>query len=529
VNFVKWENIQRKKFEDMGWVLGRMVVLSKGLSLQQDAREAITAYGDEIHLDVDQLCLSFREKDCSQALSIEEYRDEDDDEYAEQVDAEDKVDDEAEDVDEDEVEVGAEDKLDDKAEDVDEDEDEDESECATVSVVGHAHENVVAIHAAETEASEASAVHLREQVKTSLSHFTEEVCKKVISPLSGVFERRIVRTPVSSESFFPLTSRSVERVFSSWKRLMNRNAGTKPCTMHALVLLAPFELAYTINMLQHSPLTDTITNYLKRIQSQNPEKELDSKSYFKLLGKRNMEHKTRQLTTIFTDLRKRYTSISGPASGRKSISTLWTMNHSKEYFAAVGLSVPNLKKMSANDMRDRVLHHSGNAQLASNPLAILPPIDQQQAVTHVPDVDDDTFAIESVVAHRKINGKNAYKYQVKWVGYEKLSNWMPETDFVGLTLCDYWKQLVHESGGLKQADENKKIKHTIDSNEDMDEDGDSYIIVRILDHELSMDGTMFYKVLWAGEVGGTDWLPEFSFDNDVILSNYWKSYYLELE
>jgi hypothetical protein len=482
-----------------------MVVLSKGLSLQQDAREAITAYGNAIHLDVDQLCLSFQEKDCSQALSIEEYRDEDEDEYANQlVDAEDRVDDEAEDV------------------------DEDESDCANVSVIGDDDENVVAIHA-ETEDS---AVRLRAQVQTSLSHFTVEVCNKVISPLSGIFKKRIAKTPVSSESFFPLTSRSVERVFSSWKRLMNRNAGAKPCTMHALILLAPFDFATTINILQQSPLTETITNYLDRIKSQNPEKELNSKSYLKLLDRRNKLHKNHQLINIFTNLRKQYPSISEPASKRKTMASLWTMTHSKEYFNAVGLFVPDLQKMSANDMRDRVLHHLGHSPLTSNPLAILPPIDQQQAVTHVPDVDDDTYEIERVLEHRIYrhrNGSEIFKYQVKWVGYEKPSKWMPEKDFVGLTLCDYWKEQVNLTRGLKQAAENKKIKHTIESGKDVDEDGDSYIIVCIMDHELSLDGTMFYKVKWAGEFGGTDWVPEFSFDNDVILTDYWKSYYRDEE
>jgi hypothetical protein len=489
----------------MDWVLGRMVVLSKGLTLQKDAREAITAYGHTMKLDVEQLCLSFGKKDCSQALSIGEYRDEDDDEYEKQVDAEDKVDDEA----------------------VDEDEDESQYEYGNESVLDDAGENDVTIHVD----TEASAVCLREQVRTSLSHFTVEVCNKVISPLSKVISNRISTTAVSSESFFPLTSRSVERVFSSWKRMMDRNAGTKPCTMHALVLLSPFDFATTIKILQESPLTDTITKYLNRIKSQNPEKELNSKAYHKLLEKRNALAKKKELTLIFTDLRKQL-SVSAPPTGKTSISSLWTMKHSKEYFDVVGLHVENLTKMSAIEMRDRVLQHSHHAHLASNALETLPPIDQQLKVTHVLDVETDTYEVERVIGHRirTKKKKKIFQYRVMWVGFDEPSDWMVERDFVGLTLCDYWKDQVEEKRGIKKAALDKKITHILDSGDnyvsenDVDKN-DSYIIVCIEDHELSLEGTMFYKVLWAGKGGGTDWVPENSFDNDVILSEYWKKEY----
>jgi hypothetical protein len=56
------------------------------------------------------------------------------------------------------------------------------------------------------------------QCQKVLSQFSPEVCGAVISPLSTCIENRIASDKASdTEVFYPLTTRSVERMFSYWK------------------------------------------------------------------------------------------------------------------------------------------------------------------------------------------------------------------------------------------------------------------------------------------------------------------------
>jgi hypothetical protein len=298
--------------------------------------------------------------------------------------------------------------------------------------------------------------------------------------------------------------------------------------MQALVLLSQFSFSDIMNMLQQSPLTPAITEYLKGIKTKNPRKELDKIAYDKLCYKKRTQLRNRQLTLLFTKLRSQHgISPPQPGTGKKiSIRSLWTMQHSREYLEKVALFVPNAIRMSAIELRDCVLYHSKHGHLSENPspLAILPPVDQQLTLTHV---NSDVHEIETVLGHKRCTNRKTkrsyYEYKVKWVGHEKLS-WVHENRFVGLTLCEYWKEKYDNEKGIKLGAENKKIKFIQADSDDVSGD-DSYIITSILDAERYGD-TIFYQVLWAGDAG-TTWEPELHFDNDIILRDYWRNIYLD--
>jgi hypothetical protein len=488
--FIAWEKKQRDKFADVDWVLRRVVCLSQGLLLQSAARDAIVDYGQEMFsLDVEKLCGSFDKQEELRALPlfVDEYIDED------------------EEKDEDE----------DKDKDEDEDEDEEEYEDEKDEDVSS---NVVLISTETAETAETIVLH-QSQVKERLSHFTTSVCDRVISPLASIFDKRIASQGVSSETFFPLTTRSVERIFSSWKRMMDRNADTKPSTMQALLLLSQFDFHTQMNMLMYSPLTPTITSYLNGIRTQNPKMVLDEISYNKLLQKNIAQKAKHQLNHTLNKIRAKHGITSPPPGGR---SSLWIRKHSIEFFKEIGYSLkPHETRYSAIQLRDRVLQLSGYEALVLEPLELLAPV-EQLTLTHVVD-DANVFEIESVVSHEEKGKKNKYfKYRVKWVGYAE-KTWVNERDFVGFSLCEYWKDKVDAIQGIKEA-ATKKITHRCgDAPENGDGEDDSYRIASIEDHE-RIEGTIFYKVLWEGQ-GERTWVPEHQFDDDVILSDYWKKEY----
>jgi hypothetical protein len=292
--------------------------------------------------------------------------------------------------------------------------------------------------------------------------------------------------------------------------------------MNALILLAPFDFAITNNILQQSPLTKSITKYLDGIKSQNPEKELNSKAFHNLLEKRNHLQRYKQLTLIYTNLRKQY-QISQPKPGKTTIASLWTKKHSLEYIDALGIHLPGKNQMSATLLRDYVLHYSGNPTLALNPISTANV--QQQTLTHV---EDDVYEIEHVIRHQLVSAKKKsyFKYWVKWVGYDE-EGWVNEDSFVGLTLSEYWKGQYDKEIGIKEA-VSKKITHIqgYDAADDVRGEN-SYVIREILNAERYGE-TIFYEVLWAGQ-GGKTLEPEENFDNDVILTDYWRNRYLNAE
>jgi hypothetical protein len=460
-----------------------MFTLGKGFGLQFQAKEAIMTYGTTMKLDVQKMILSFGDE--SSAMAIAEYKNDDDEHDPTNGDGD--YDDYDNDVDEDDLEVL-------------------EVGSKTSGTVFSITQNI------------------QEGVNAHLAHFTSTICSQVIAPLSSILQKRIAQTPVSSESFFPLTSRSVERLFSSWKRMMDRNADTKPSTMQALLLLSQFDFRTTMNILKQSPLTQTITNYLNGIKTQNHKKVFDALAYNKLLQKNISSQRHQQLTRVFTELRITY-RISRPLSGRLSLASLWTVSHSKAYMASIGYSLTaSEKKFHARQLRDRVLQLSGNYALMMEPYAGIMPAQEQLSLTHV--VEEETYEIEQVLDFRvKGAKKSIYEYKVKWVGYEDES-WIKETDFVGLSLCDFWKDKIEAEHGIPETPTSRLLSECGTCEASTFGLNDYYIITNIKNHN-SIEGVMFYDVVWAGQ-GERSWVSENQFDDDVLLTKYWKKIYIEL-
>jgi hypothetical protein len=205
-----------------------------------------------------------------------------------------------------------------------------------------------------------------------------------------------------------------------------------------------------------------------------------------------------------------------------------------EYFKVTGFCPKHpLKKFTAVQLRDIILRKEGFEPINSiDPqleLDLTAP-DAQLTLTHVP-AEETEFIVERVLDHRTRKGKSrvAFEYLVKWEGYdEKENSWVKQSKFArdAFTLGDYWIQKVDEENGVIEGGGLKRIKH---SGDDASENGDdSYIVSAIEGHE-RVDGIMFYEVLWGGKLQQRSTVSEHNFDDDVMLTEYWRKRYYDLK
>jgi len=113
-----------------------------------------------------------------------------------------------------------------------------------------------------------------------------------------------------------------------------------------------------------------------------------------------------------------------------------------------------------------------------------------------------------------------YQYLVRWKGFDDYE-WLEEKDFVGFSLCEYWKDKVDEAEGMHEGGKGMLER----KNEDEGDVDASYTMKKIINH-MRLEGVMFYNVAWNDD--GVSWITEHCFDNEVLLTSYWKNFYLTL-
>jgi hypothetical protein len=485
VHFVAWENIQLRKFQDSyDWLCLKAMELSTGLALQMKAQKEIVEFGKDMYmLDVKSLCNTWNSPELQVVAFEDDWEEVKDDHHQNE-----GLDDDDDGYDDD----------DSNTDDIDGDGDGD-GDGDTFS-----------------KDLEQKVAHCQQD----LSQFSPEVCLAVISPLSECIANRIASDKSNTEVFYPLTTRSVERMFSYWKRMMNNNADTKVSTMQAILLLADFDLQSLEHILHESPLTLSITLFLKGM-SQTTKKMLDERIYEKRLAKTVEEKQKHQLTSALKAIHTKH-SISEVAKGCQ----LWTMKHSVEFFNAIRYDLTkDQKKMNAVQLQDLVLRCAGFPKLTSVPSDSLCVITMDKQKRGAEVKKGNVHTIVEVLDHKiktQKGKKNLFQYQVRWSGFDEL-DWVGEKDFVGFGLCEYWKGKVDEIEGIKEG----KVKRITfeDEEQEEEEEEESYIISSILDHE-RIGGVIFYKVVWKG--GEETWEPEGQFDRGELLGNFWKKYYSDI-
>jgi hypothetical protein len=105
---------------------------------------------------------------------------------------------------------------------------------------------------------------------------------KLVMLISKIINKRISSKPSSSltSPIIPLTTRSVERLFSEWRRKTIQNVSVLSSTMQMILLLKLFSFCDLLLVLQHHPLTPTITSFLKTLTDRDlKRKDYDKKVY----------------------------------------------------------------------------------------------------------------------------------------------------------------------------------------------------------------------------------------------------------
>ena len=87
--------------------------------------------------------------------------------------------------------------------------------------------------------------------------------KTHIEPISSIITTRSAEAPTTT-SLHPLTSRSVERIFSFWRRKMDSSSSYKPITIQMCMFLQKFEIAELQEIIStpDTPFTKWFVQYL---------------------------------------------------------------------------------------------------------------------------------------------------------------------------------------------------------------------------------------------------------------------------
>jgi len=91
---------------------------------------------------------------------------------------------------------------------------------------------------------------------------------------------------------YPLTTCDVKRIFSKWKRLLDRNANTRASTMRGLVLLSCFEHDELVSILKDFPSTEASDALVAKLLT-SERRFLDERAFHALKLKTQTEHQKR--------------------------------------------------------------------------------------------------------------------------------------------------------------------------------------------------------------------------------------------
>jgi hypothetical protein len=402
-----------------------------------------------------------------------------------------------------------------------------------------------------------------------------------VKELGNIIRKRISKreethsSEILGDYIYPATTRSVERMFSGWKRLMVRNANTRASTMQALSLLSCFEYDEIMLILQDSLTTPDICKFTTELMKSQRD-ELNAHFYRSLTQKTQQSREKARQVRIWSQIRKEY-NIDKPTSK----AHIWTKKHSLQFLARVGktFTVGERKKLKADALQKLVLTSyeeqkqlsplppigstSSSALLflqgddnsngggvpslpSSLPPSLPPSSDSSSAVAGAgvvgdgdvgdgggpgvgghdgesSDDDDNDHECGEVLSHEMIDGE--VKYETTWVGSEGIT-WEPQSHFErGFILCDYWRTKCQQYKRWKR----KPGCSESDSEPELElEDSRIYDVEKALDHH-ERGGFVEYLVKWKKYLD-VSWEKEESFDCDggnVVLVEYWRDKFLK--
>ncbi len=399
-----------------------------------------------------------------------------------------------------------------------------------------------------------------------------------VKEIFTIVKKRCASHPTCSQSsdyVYPLTTRSVERIFSNWKRLLNRNANTRASTMRALSLLCCFEYAEIVAILKDFPSTG-YSNALAKELLTSERITLDDKAFKTLQAKTQAAHQKMRERLLFTKIRGLY-KISPPAPNGK----IWTKQHSVEFFDCINepLSQHHTTYSKAETLAKEViakyegLHrhqpplqhstHSSSSSLLSlqseNSSTFSIPSSGDEVGVILDDGGsegsgkDDTGAVEghaegcvesddslvhvvqAVVDHEYDDELGTYTYFTRWQD-DGTKTWEPEDNFVvGFTLSDYWRakcdnrhlnlneelQISDISGD--DSDDGVGFNEPVD-----DQETGEYEVLSVSMHRDDNQGVTSYWTKWRG-YKEKSWVDEGDFGDkcDPTLAKYWKTCYFK--
>jgi hypothetical protein len=232
----------------------------------------------------------------------------------------------------------------------------------------------------------------------------------VVASLRAIVEKRISTFKGIIPSNIPLTSRPVERMFSGWRRLMDKSSFTRSSTAQAMFLLKDFEPSEVLSMLKEVPFTKAIQTYLRRLKEEDNQANLDKVAFERTL-KNSQESKMRLIERKrLTDVAEQYSIMSYLTKARKK----WTIAHSMEFFQKCNIELSTMeKKSSAESLKKLVFETFARKHPNKWPVGSLS-FNDRLDLTHVPSdsstnlqIEPQAFEVEEIVNH-KVQGKSKY-------------------------------------------------------------------------------------------------------------------------
>jgi hypothetical protein len=233
----------------------------------------------------------------------------------------------------------------------------------------------------------------------------------IATSLKSVLEQRIGKCE-GKPSNIPLTSRPVERMFSGWRRLVERNSFTKASTAQAMFLLKEFKPSDVLSMLIGVPFTKAIQTYLRRLKEEDNQADLDKRIYDRTLTN-TQENKTKLIQyRRLKDVAEEYGITYYLENTRKQ----WTRAHSLEFFHKANFELSTGEKQStAESLKKLVFITFAREHPKKWPLACLSFEcgSDTHTLTHVAHdtgtalEEDQTYDIEEILGH-KLQNKSKY-------------------------------------------------------------------------------------------------------------------------
>ena len=403
---------------------------------------------------------------------------------------------------------------------------------------------------------------------------SEAFSENLLRGITTIWKKRTTNSVEKLDSklkgCIPLTSRSVERMFSSWKRLMRRNVQTHPFIMQSLLFLRSFTLHQLKDFLAHSPVTTLTEKFVFESSTQYVQKLRNTLLLHKQILHTHTEKVKRHHNSVFRKLRM----LIGSPHQQGSREHLWTRQHSVQLLANLYPGHKLEKNISATTLKNTIMNIVINTRMfftistiqglknhlqypqlilckavkLPTPFTLSLPY---SAVTHSPTL---TLAISSNQqldnqCHKKKkrsivdHGRCGKLYAYLVIQQANAPEWKWETVLLekhGSELVDYWRAKVEElkivnlhDSHLVEAVE-KQLKKDLDrSQEDSSATWDISSVVKAVLYKQS-DGKdtwydMFYQTKWCS--GEITWNHSEAFfpSASLPLILFWRNTFIEHE